>query len=421
MLNRSDRTAIATGIINTKTSSGDGATGTIKSIMGTTTSTIEWTANSIPNNYTICSITRYTGTSNNKRILTARDATSANDWVHGHKNGKRGVVFNEELKTNSSPELNLSGNNTDWVITCSKNNGSIPNNIYINGVPSGLKAGGRGRLKLAINKFDDNSIINEQSDFALSYVIIWDTDLSDTALKIVSDALMNYLFTGEDLLFDTSNLTIDDKVKVIDAKSNFYKEELIRMKEEYDKLLSIKENDANASQNHNLDILTTAQQQASELEKQQLFTRIANMENTIRGQTIGTLVPSTNVINLNAQADNTNKSCVNFQTMPEPIESSFTDNFDNVSIDSTIINNTRDSSYLWCNNCDLNKSNECIAYDTCRKWYSDVKSDYTDDGLYVKKKTDDDIKANQEELRVANNKDKYTNCRGAFPNFPEIK
>jgi hypothetical protein len=234
VLNRSDRTAIATGIINTKTSSGDGAIGTIKSISGTTTSTIEWTANSIPANYTICSITRYTGNINNKRILTARNANPSNDWVHGHKNGKRGVVYNGEFKTNSSPELNLSGNNTDWVVTCAKNSGSVPNNIYINGVPAGLKTGGRGALKLAINKFDDNSIINEQSDFALSYVIIWDSALSDTALKIVSDALMNYLFTGEDLLFDTSVLTIDDKVKVIDAKSNFFKEELIRMREEND-------------------------------------------------------------------------------------------------------------------------------------------------------------------------------------------
>ena len=423
MLNRSDRTAITTGIINPKTSSGNGANGTIKSIMGTTTTTIEWTANSIPNKYTICSITRYTGDTNNKRILTARNATSSNDWVHGHKNGKRGVVYYGEFKTNSSPELNLKGNNTDWVVTCAKNDGNIPNNIYINGVPSGLNTGGRGELKLAINKFDDNSIINEQSEFALSYVIIWDSTLSDNALKIVSDALMNYLNTGEDLLFDTSNLTIDDKVKVIDAKSNFFKEELVRMKEENDRLQSIKENDRLQVSNQESSSLTSApaQPSASDIEKQQLYARIANMESAIKGQTNGTTASSTNVINLNTQIDNTNKSCVNFQSMPEPIESSFTDNFDNVSIDSTIINNTTDSSYLWCNKCDFNKSDECIAYDSCRKWYSDVKSDYTNDGLYVKKKTDNEIDANKEAVRVANNKDKYTNCSGAFINFPKIK
>jgi hypothetical protein len=116
--------------------------------------------------------------------------------------------------------------------------------------------------------------------------------------------------------------------------------------------------------------------------------------------------------------------------MPEPIESSFTDNFENVSLDNTIINNSTDSSYLWCNKCDINKSNDCIAYDKCRKWYSNVKSDYTNDGLFTKKKTWDErtdsdavmtVKKNKEDLRVANNKDIYTNCNGVFTNFPKIK
>jgi len=219
LLGREDRNAIVTGNLNFNNASGFGANGTIKSVSGDNNTYIEWSANSIPEKFTICSITRYTGINNNKRILTARNATVANDWIHGHKGGKRGVVYYTDYKTNSSPNLNLTGNNTDWVVTCAKNDIVIPNNVIINGVASGIKSGGQGGLRLAINKLDDTSIIAEQSDFAISYVIIWDINLTNTALKIVSDALMNYLNTGEDLLFDTTNLSADDKIKVIDTKT----------------------------------------------------------------------------------------------------------------------------------------------------------------------------------------------------------
>ena len=220
LLNRPERNAVITGNITKNNINGNGAIGNIKSILGTVNTYIEWPNNSIPEKFTICSITRYIGVTNNKRILTARDATPTNDWIHGHKSGQKGVVYyNDEFKTISSPNMRISGELTDWVITCSKNDGTPPNNIYINGISSGIKSGGKGGLKLSINKIDNTNIINEVSDFGLSYVIIWDTCLSDKALKIVSDTLVKYLQTGEELLFDMHSLSIDDKFKVLDAKS----------------------------------------------------------------------------------------------------------------------------------------------------------------------------------------------------------
>ena len=407
LLGREDRTAIVTGALNYYNTAGFGANGTVKSISGTTNSYIEWTQNSIPEKFTICSITRYTGINNNKRILTARNATTTNDWIHGHKGGKRGVVYYTDYKTNSSPSFNLTGNNTDWVVTCAKNDDIIPNNVIINGIPSGINSGGQGGLRLAINKLDDSSIIAEQSDFAMSYVIIWDINLTNTALKIVSDTLMNYLNTGEDLLFDTNNLSIDDKYKVSDTKINFLRDELAEINERNSILK--KSTTTNPTTANNTTTATTANNVISNADKQVLFSRLSQLENTIRGDTLGQLIPSTNVINLNLQSDITDKTCVNMGTdMPDPTERSFIDVFDNNQLNAT---NTDQRPYIWCKKCNANDANNannesslrCIGYDICRKNYANNnKADY--------KATWNNIKDIDKQI--------YYNCSNAFINFP---
>jgi hypothetical protein len=225
IFNRSNRDAVITGPIIKASAGGFGAAANnINYISGNTSTVIEWAPNSIPYNSTICSITRYTGSTNNKRILTARNATPENDWIHGHQSGKRGIVFhNSEYMVDNT--LQITGSVNDWVVTCATTGGSAPNNVYINGVASGIRSGGIGTLQLAINKIDSQNIISESSDFALSYIIIWDTALSNTALKIISDNLLNYLSTGEPLLFDISSLNVDDKIKVQNANSLLIQEE----------------------------------------------------------------------------------------------------------------------------------------------------------------------------------------------------
>ena len=225
IFNRSNRDAVITGPIIKASAGGFGAAANnINYISGNTSTVIEWAPNSIPYNSTICSITRYTGSTNNKMILTARNATPENDWIHGHQSGKRGIVFhNSEYMVDNT--LQITGSVNDWVVTCATTGGSAPNNVYINGVASGIRSGGIGTLQLAINKIDSQNIISESSDFALSYIIIWDTALSNTALKIISDNLLNYLSTGEPLLFDISSLNVDDKIKVQNANSLLIQEE----------------------------------------------------------------------------------------------------------------------------------------------------------------------------------------------------
>ena len=87
----------------------------------------------LPDDFTICSMTRYTG-ANRQRILTNTGTTC--DWSHGHRAAKRGVAFYSALRT-----LDLSfGTPTDWLVMCGQNSQSNldanPRNIIADGINS---------------------------------------------------------------------------------------------------------------------------------------------------------------------------------------------------------------------------------------------------------------------------------------------
>jgi hypothetical protein len=450
IFNRSNRDAVITGPIIKASAGGFGAAANnINYISGNTSTVIEWAPNSIPYNSTICSITRYTGSTNNKRILTARNATPENDWIHGHQSGKRGIVFhNSEYMVDNT--LQITGSVNDWVVTCATTGGSAPNNVYINGVASGIRSGGIGTLQLAINKIDSQNIISESSDFALSYIIIWDTALSNTALKIISDNLLNYLSTGEPLLFDISSLNVDDKIKVQNANSLLIQEEtqnaLNLLREQInapvpatpvvkDTTLSpasppptvgtVAPASGSAVQTTTAAGTTTAgtttagttaaadtkiktvEEKAAE---DALLLRAANLETILAGKEAVIITPSNNVINLNNQLLNSQAQtarssiCTLVNKMPSPEMSSFTQDVVNIPLTST---NTADQSVLWCK-CDgddgINaNTRECKMFDVCRKNYANNnKLDY---------------KATFTTINTID-KQTYDSCTVVFENFP---
>jgi len=459
LFNRSNRDAVITGPIIKASAGGFGAAANnINYISGNTSTVIEWAPNSIPYNSTICSITRYTGSTNNKRILTARNATPENDWIHGHQSGKRGIVFhNSEYMVDNT--LQITGSVNDWVVTCATTGGSAPNNVYINGVASGIRSGGIGTLQLAINKIDSQNIISESSDFALSYIIIWDTALSNTALKIISDNLLNYLSTGEPLLFDISTLNVDDKIKVQNANSLLIQEEtqnalnLLRqqinaplpstpvVKDTTPAPASPPPTAGTVAPASGSAVLTTpaagttaagttaagttaagttaagttaagtrirtAEEKAAE---DALLLRAANLETILAGKEAVITTPSNNVINLNNQLLNSQAQtarssiCTLVNKMPSPEMSSFTQDVVNIPLTST---NTADQSYLWCK-CDgddgINaNTRECKMFDVCRKNYANNnKLDY---------------KATFTTINTID-KQTYDSCTVVFENFP---
>ena len=99
-----NRNAICSGV-TLGNSSGNGASVSIPYLYGSTSSTIDWPTGSIPANFTICSITRYTGHNNKQRILRGTNK----NFLHGHwgagvwvGEGRAGVaVYNSEFKTNT--------------------------------------------------------------------------------------------------------------------------------------------------------------------------------------------------------------------------------------------------------------------------------------------------------------------------------
>ena len=172
--------------VNMDYADGNGAVAKIPFIFGGTNATVEWpstsSSKSIPDTFTICSISRYNGSSKQRVIA------STMNWLHGHHNGNRGVCHYNNWVT---AQVSV-GNVMDWVVVCGKKGGTTPNNILVDSVGKGTATNGSGNGTLAINKYNSN----ENSDWALSYVFIWDVNLTDAEMVIVSNTLRQYLVDG---------------------------------------------------------------------------------------------------------------------------------------------------------------------------------------------------------------------------------
>jgi hypothetical protein len=183
-------------------------------IYGDKNSFIFFPENSINSNFTICSITKYTSTdpNNNNKIFHSIGPNSQ-DFYHGHYKNKKGVVsyngyeFSKGFPTNSPVN--------SWVVACAKNTNSTnpSENVIINGVSCGLFIEpeytendiNRPISTLTIN-YDGSYAYN--SEWAFSYLLIWDSHLSDIELKNVSIALNSFLENGETLSFMNSQTQI---------------------------------------------------------------------------------------------------------------------------------------------------------------------------------------------------------------------
>ena len=119
------------GSITINNSSGNGALNPVYSLQGGTTSTMLWPTE-LTGDFTICSMTRYTGSSNRQRILTT--SAGSYDWFHGHHDNRRGLAYYSAWRTQHTSRGTL----TDWLVMCGQNSASnstpAPNNIIANGI-----------------------------------------------------------------------------------------------------------------------------------------------------------------------------------------------------------------------------------------------------------------------------------------------
>ena len=203
--------------ITMETGRNRGSPNDIPFLRGKPTDQLRFAENSIPQSFTICSVTRYASDSGaQQRVLTADSQT----WWHGHYLGKRGVASYSSKRimdvtgtTEIAPvvpntETVNVGITSDWVVMCSKNGGVTPSNVLVDGVGRGTSTRSDGDVNefsgaTAQAKIDNmerdrnrNLCINcragQESDWDLAQVLIWDMHLSDSEMQTASTELMRY-------------------------------------------------------------------------------------------------------------------------------------------------------------------------------------------------------------------------------------
>ncbi|EKX40470.1 hypothetical protein GUITHDRAFT_142776 [Guillardia theta CCMP2712] len=189
-----DSVTCESGTFVTGFESGNGANAQVSFVSGNTASVMRWPNGSIPSQFTICSVSRYAGASQLK-VLTADPSVLS--WFHGHADGMIGVAYYEGWKANVS----LSSSSTEtWLVMCGKNDNNTPGNIQralgnsTTMQSAGIAGGGSGGAYLTVN-----TAANEESDFALSQIYIWDQLLTDDEMGLIGQALLEYLATGNRL------------------------------------------------------------------------------------------------------------------------------------------------------------------------------------------------------------------------------
>jgi len=176
------------GIVTTGTIAGHGAGAPVFFVGGTVDTQMQWGAGSIPADFTICSVTRYSGP--RKVILLTCDHNPAGnaDWYHGHFLGRAGSNY---YGSDYHKNLGFSVANVDnWVTMCGRNLlASGRDGIIVNDIVRASALGGDGNCALGIN-------FRDESDWQLSKLYIWDYHLSDVDFAMASSLIYAALLTN---------------------------------------------------------------------------------------------------------------------------------------------------------------------------------------------------------------------------------
>jgi hypothetical protein len=170
---------------------GNGNTVPIPVLSGTALSTIIWPPDSIPSQYTMCSLMRYTNQASMGRLLAAYGSSNLN---FGGYRGSTCTWYDGDIEGCNRP---LPFGSLQWLnMVCVRGNTVInPNNVLVNRLPSGSGTYIMNTItsRLAVNGFQDG---RDRGAFEMGAVIIFDQILTAPEMVIVSDALHNLLTTG---------------------------------------------------------------------------------------------------------------------------------------------------------------------------------------------------------------------------------
>ena len=140
--------------------------------------------NVLPNPYTLCSATRYTGKTR-RRILNG----GSGNWLHGHWGGRAGVAHYGGWSNGGSSRVSPV---TDWVYMCDHNGDSSHKNLFVNG--KSYSRNGNGRFHPSSIKINHGPHADrgETSDWGVAMLITFKGVLSDADML----AVYKFMTTG---------------------------------------------------------------------------------------------------------------------------------------------------------------------------------------------------------------------------------
>jgi len=197
-------------------------------LFGDKDSYIIFPENSISSNFTICSISKYTSKNpnNNKKILRSID--NKTQFYHGHFNNKIGVIEYDNYEFSKGIAITPENSADSWISVCAKNS-KPPNNVYINNnnlsfttIDNSYFSINRNANILTIN-YNKDMTTTDNSEWALSYILIWDSHLTDEEIKSVSNSFDKFIKTGIEPSFTSlskSKDTIKDNNKDTNIDTN---------------------------------------------------------------------------------------------------------------------------------------------------------------------------------------------------------
>ena len=160
---------------------GHGASAGLRTLKGEASSAYTF-GEILADKYTICSLTRYTG-SRRGRILTG----SRTNWLHDHWRGRAGVAHYDGWLGSFDSRMTPA---TDWVILC-----GTSKRLFLRGKEVASRSTHvPGNQAVVIN--DGPYGRSEQSDWAVAEIITWNRELSEKEIQDAS-AYLQIVLEGE--------------------------------------------------------------------------------------------------------------------------------------------------------------------------------------------------------------------------------
>jgi hypothetical protein len=174
----------------TCTQAANGANNTFTVLGGDINTKLLWPENSIPRVLTMCSVSRYTVGASLSIVNGVESPQDTDfyfgvytDFHFGHFQGKRGMLYYNDLQTQDDYSVGLHPN--DWLVMCATSAGVVPDNVIIDQLSIGTALANVGQA----GQVNVNYNVDSRSNFEVHSVYIWNAVLSHAQMKHTTSAL----------------------------------------------------------------------------------------------------------------------------------------------------------------------------------------------------------------------------------------